>query len=423
MTDEFSLLDKANNGEIKPTGAKPKLPLKLDGLDSENLNVYRIPLDMLYYNDANGRIRAARAQFEYVARTSDDSDVYNAIVERLIEDSDSAKLKKTKKDMQEKGQLIFGYVLDDGRVIDGNRRFTALRQLQRETAQQQYFEAVILPVTFKDKANRELIKRLELALQMGIENKVDYDAVDAAVDVWQTVEIDQIMLLGDYAKNAGKTVKAVEESLNVVYLMGDFLNHINADRQNFQLIKDLQIYHALEEIGKSLKKRYPKAGPEMEYSKQLAFTQLHSLIYTGGDRVRDMRKYFAGVVDSSNYVDFKDEVDDYVEELQDAFDDKKISSAADYRATLEDLTPQFRQIQKIKNDTVNSTNRSKDAEKFIESLRQVNKMLADLKSGHGLTGNLRWNQFDSTEIRIIRDYMVKIGNDSLALVDIYNDEL
>lgn len=423
MTNEFSLLDKVNNGEIKPTGAKPKLPLKLDGLDSENLNVYRIPLDMLYYNDANGRIRAARAQFEDVARSSDDGDVYNAVVERLVEDSDSAKLKKTKKDIQEKGQLIFGYVLDDGRVIDGNRRFTALRQLQREMDQQQYFEAVILPVTFNDKANRELIKRLELALQMGIENKVDYDAVDAAVDVWQTVEIDQIMLLGDYAKNAGKTVKSIEESLNVVYLMQDFLHHINADKQNFQLIKDLQIYNALAEIGKNLKKRYPKAGPEMEDSKQLAFTQLHSLIYTGGDRVRDMRTYFGGVVDSTSYGDFKDEVDDYVEEIQDAFDDKQVASAADYRATLEELTPQFRQIQKVKNDTVNSTKRSKDAEEFIESLRQINKTLADLKAGHGLTGKLRWNQFDSTEIRTIRDYMVKIGNDSVSLVDIYNDEL
>lgn len=423
MIDEFSLLDKVNTGDIKPTGAKPKLPLKLDGLDSENLNVYRIPLDMLYFNDANGRIRSARAHFENAARSVDDGDEYNAIVERLIEDSDSAKLKKTKKDIQEKGQLIFGYVLDDGRVIDGNRRFTALRQLQRETDQQQYFEAVILPVTFKDKADRELIKRLELALQMGIENKVDYDAVDAAVDVWQTVEIDQIMLLGDYAKNAGKTVKSVEESLNVVYLMQDFLNHINANKQNFQLIKDLQIYNALAEIGKNLKKRYPKAGPEMEDSKQLAFTQLHSLIYTGGDRVRDMRTYFEGVVDSTSYGDFKDEVDDYVEELQDAFDDKQVASAADYRATLEELTPQFRQIQKVKNDTVNSTKRSKDAAEFIESLRQINKTLADLKAGHGLTGKLRWNQFDSTEIRTIRDYMVKIGNDSVSLVDIYNDEL
>lgn len=423
MIDEFSLLDKVNTGDIKPTGAKPKLPLKLDGLDSENLNVYRIPLDMLYYNDANGRIRSAHAHFENAARSVDDGDEYNAIVERLIEDSDSAKLKKTKKDIQEKGQLIFGYVLDDGRVIDGNRRFTALRQLQRETDQQQYFEAVILPVTFKDKADRELIKRLELALQMGIENKVDYDAVDAAVDVWQTVEIDQIMLLGDYAKNAGKTFKSVEESLNVVYLMQDFLNHINANKQNFQLIKDLQIYNALAEIGKNLKKRYPKAGPEMEDSKQLAFTQLHSLIYTGGDRVRDMREYFAGVVDSTSYGDFKDEVDDYVEELQDAFDDKQVASAADYRATLEELTPQFRQIQKVKNDTVNSTKRSKDAAEFIESLRQINKTLADLKAGHGLTGKLRWNQFNSTEIRTIRDYMVKIGNDSVSLVDIYNDEL
>ena len=47
MIDEFSLLDKVNTVDIKPTGAKPKLPLKLDGLDSENLNVYRIQLDML----------------------------------------------------------------------------------------------------------------------------------------------------------------------------------------------------------------------------------------------------------------------------------------------------------------------------------------------------------------------------------------
>ncbi|MGO3591138.1 hypothetical protein [Leuconostoc falkenbergense] len=423
MIDEFSLLDKVNTGDIKPTGAKPKLPLKLDGLDSENLNVYRIPLDMLYYNDANGRIRSARAHFENAARSVDDGDEYNAIVERLIEDSDSAKLKKTKKDIQEKGQLIFGYVLDDGRVIDGNRRFTALRQLQRETDQQQYFEAVILPVTFNDKANRELIKRLELALQMGIENKVDYDAVDAAVDVWQTVKIDQIMLLGDYAKNAGKTVKAVESSLNVVYLMQDFLNHINADEHNFQLIKDLKIYRLLEEIGEKLKKRYPKSGPDMEYSKQLAFTQLHSMILTGGDRVRYMRDYFEGVVDAETYNDFKEEVDEYVEELQDTFDDKQVTSAADYRTTLEELTPQFRKIQKIKNDTVNSTKRSKDAEKFIESLRQINKALADLNAGHGLTGKLRWNQFDRTEILTIRGYMSQIVKDAETLVDIYNDEL
>lgn len=423
MIDEFSLLDRVNNGDIKPTGAKPKLPLQLDGLDSENLNVYRIPLDMLYYNDTNGRIRSSHVQFANVSRSIDDGDEYNAVVEGLIEDSDSAKLKKTKKDIHKKGQLIFGYVLDDGRVIDGNRRFTALRQLQRETDQQQYFEAVILPVTFKNKANRELIKRLELALQMGIENKVDYDAVDAAVDIWQTVEIDQIMLLGDYAKNAGKTVKAVEASLSVVYLMQDFLNHINADKQNFQLIKDLQIYNALEEIGKNLKKRYPKSGPDMEDSKQLAFTQLHSLIFTGGDRVRDMRNYFKGIVDSTNYDDFKDEVEDYVEELQDTFDDKNISSAADYRKILEELTPQFRQIQKIKNDTINSTKRSKDTAEFIESLRQINKTLADLNISHGLTGRLRWNQFDSKEIRTIRDYMAKISNDSTELVDIYNDEL
>lgn len=60
-------------------------------------------------------------------------------------------------------------MLQDGRIIDGNRRFTALRQLQAEAGTSQYFEAVILPFTYDAKADRAQIKRLELAIQMGTE--------------------------------------------------------------------------------------------------------------------------------------------------------------------------------------------------------------------------------------------------------------
>lgn len=51
----------------------------------------------------------------------------------LTNDDDKAKkeMKALKRDIAMKGQSEPGYVLSDGRVIDGNRRFTARRLLIR----------------------------------------------------------------------------------------------------------------------------------------------------------------------------------------------------------------------------------------------------------------------------------------------------
>ena len=60
----ISLINFANSGEIEKTGAKPKLPIRIEGVSSETLDVYRIPLDYLYYNDKNGRIATGISQYE-----------------------------------------------------------------------------------------------------------------------------------------------------------------------------------------------------------------------------------------------------------------------------------------------------------------------------------------------------------------------
>ena len=49
-----SLIELAKTGKLEKTGAKPKLPIKVDGVSSETLDVYKIPLEYLYYNDKNG---------------------------------------------------------------------------------------------------------------------------------------------------------------------------------------------------------------------------------------------------------------------------------------------------------------------------------------------------------------------------------
>ena len=62
--------------------------------------------------------------------------------------TDKEKFIGTKNNIEQFSQLEPGVVLTDGRVIDGNRRFTCLRVLHRETGKQEYnyFEAVILVV-------------------------------------------------------------------------------------------------------------------------------------------------------------------------------------------------------------------------------------------------------------------------------------
>ncbi len=120
----------------------------------------------LYYNDENGRIATQiRREFGTLSPHADELDSdYNDKIAAFIEEDNASALKKTKKSIKEKGQQVYGYVLQDGRIIDGNRRFTALRQLQAEAGTSQYFEAVILPFTYDAKADRAQIKRLELAI-------------------------------------------------------------------------------------------------------------------------------------------------------------------------------------------------------------------------------------------------------------------
>lgn len=70
---------------------------------------------------------------------------YNNFVAKMIEQDNSSALKRTEKSIQESGQQVYGCVLDDWRIVDGNRRFTALRDIHQATGTTVYFEAVVLP--------------------------------------------------------------------------------------------------------------------------------------------------------------------------------------------------------------------------------------------------------------------------------------
>lgn len=142
----MNLLQKPSADRLEKTGINQKI--SISGYSNKIFDIYKIPLDSLYYNDQNGRINTIYKQYQstndkQLIPSTDDLE-YNNLFEQFIYDSNKAALDKTQQSIKDKGQEIPGVVLLDGRVIDGNRRFTALRRIQKETGISQSFEAIIL---------------------------------------------------------------------------------------------------------------------------------------------------------------------------------------------------------------------------------------------------------------------------------------
>lgn len=389
------------------------------------LDVYSIPLEFLYFNNENGRI-ASQIKREYGTldpHTDKSGRDYNdKIAEFIVSDNESA-FKKTKKSIKQKGQQVYGYVLQDGRIIDGNRRFTALRQLEAETGQTWNFEAVILPFTYDAKVNRTQIKRLELAIQMGTEERQDYDPVDLAVDVYNTVEKDHLMTAQDYALEADIKIGEIERKIETVELIKDFLVFINAQEEAYYFIKDLKLYNPLYELAKIFKKKYPKKGSKYEQEKITAFVMLNKMAMTGGDTVREVRDYSKSIIGKEDGDAFNKEIEDAVDDFRDILEEKPIDSVADLNSRLEAAAPELREVNEKYDSIVKRQNRGKNINNFISDIKDMSETLKDLQKGDGLTGNLHFNNFSESQIREIRDLLISINLASGDLLEVYEDEL
>lgn len=420
-----NLLNLVETGAIAKTGAKPKLPTTIPNLTDTMLDVYRIPLKYLYYNNENGRIstQIKRIYGNLEPHTDEVDATYNDKIASYIMEDNASALKNTKKSIKEKSQQVYGYVLQDGRIIDGNRRFTALRQLQAESGNSQFFEAVILPFTYDAKADREQIKRLELAIQMGTEERLQYDPLDLAVDMYQTIVVENLMTKKDYANESNKKVKEIEDRIATVELIHDFLDFINAPQDAYFIVKDANLYNPLYELAKKFAKLFPDNGPKYEQTKETAFTLLGKMVQTGGDTVREVRDYLKNIVNSPINDEYNDSIEEAVEDFRDKLDDSPITSATDYRNRLEEAMPEIRQVTEVYNQTVNRQNRGQSIDNFISDFNDALSTLQDAKRGDGLTGNLHFSNFSKSQIEEIRDLLIQINLVSGDLIEVYEDEL
>ena len=225
--------------------------------------VYRIRLDVLFYNDQNDRISTWISKYESENGKDFLNDInieiYNRVIEDFIVDSNPEAIQKTQNNISLIGQREPGVTLADGRIVDGNRRFTCLRRLQRHTSEPLYFETVIMEMDIQ--ADRKQIKLLELAIQHGEEKKVDYDLIDYAIGTYRDIVLTGLLTVEEYAASTNEAVADVRKRLDVAEVLHEFLNYIGLPQQ-YHIAREYQVYSLFQEmmpvlklLGESEKKR------------------------------------------------------------------------------------------------------------------------------------------------------------------------
>ena len=246
------LTDGIAAGNVRDTGRVSKLVI--DGV-SNNYQVYQIRLDQLFYNKQNDRIATWMSSYreEHGGQAPDDADreQFNGVIEEFICRSNPDALKKTRKNIELYEQEVPAIVLDNGLIIDGNRRFTCLRQLARDNEKFNWIDAMILPQSMA--ADPRRIKMLELNIQFGQEGKVDYNPIDRLVGIYNDILSNRLLTAEEYAKSANMSVREVNSFVEQSRLMGQFLDYCNAPRQ-FHLARQLDAAGPIKEIPRLLKK-------------------------------------------------------------------------------------------------------------------------------------------------------------------------
>lgn len=235
----FDLLDYEGDLIIKTDMTRK---LTLDGT-TKAYPVYKIRLSELYYNDKNDRIATAVDCYNRTNNTNlsaNKSEEYNLLVEDFIVKSNEQAIFKTKNNIRIIGQREAGVVLSDGRVIDGNRRFTCLRQLAREGSSDGYFEAVILDKNVDAKQ----IKLLELMIQHGEEQRVEYDPLDMLVGMYRDIQENHLFSIEEYAKATDINEQTVRDKLKAADVIVEFLEFINMPK-HWYIAKEFSIYTAV----------------------------------------------------------------------------------------------------------------------------------------------------------------------------------
>lgn len=427
----ISLKELIEEGKIEKTKARVKLPIKIDGIEENILSVYKIPLQYLFYNDENGRISTEIAKFkERIVPTNDlENSEYNDKIAKMIEDNNHNSLKKTQESISVSGQNIHGWVLEDGRIIDGNRRFTALRNIHKKTGKTVYFESVILPFSYNNVTEKMKIKKLELSIQMGIEDKEQYEPVDLALDIYRTTGgYNPIMTEADYSDASKIKLKEVKANYDGVVYMKQFLDYIGAPEDAFDIIKDARIWSLFYTMGITLRKNFsndPSSQVQKNRTINSYFATILYLLHVGteGKHARtQIREYGSNIVSTSANYKYNDEAEDLSFDLSDEIKEHKVTNFSELSKALTESKETVENVGDVYQNNMSSAQNGKSVEEFLKSVKKSERFLNDLNKNGGLVGNVNYKSFSDDQIKQLQNHMRQINLLSEELFTKYAEE-
>lgn len=371
----------SNTHEVIPTETSKKITF--DGI-TKSYQVYKVKIDNLYYNDKNDRIVTYISKYKSDNNieefSMDDKENYNKIIEKFIVESNEQAYKKTKNNIKLFGQIEPAVVLTDGRVIDGNRRFTCLRDLSKSNDEFKYIETVVLDRNIED--YRKEIKLLELQLQHGREERIEYNPINKLVGLYNDVIDSQLITEDEYVRSTNESPAKVKKDIKKAILMSEFLEFINCDGQ-FHIARDLSLDGPLSEISYVLNK--VKDDDARNDMKNIIFASMAM------KPKEDMSRYirsFSQIVNSKFMNNFIEENTEYAEEFLEEIDKhekvttdiirNEIRSDEELLEKLTDSYEKYDSRTKI-NKSLNAP--KKQIEKAIEAVESIDiKLLNKLET-------------------------------------------
>ena len=162
------------------------IPVNLKG-EKKRLQVYRLPIELLYYNIRNGRFAA-----EYInevkkqggeLKPEDKEDAKK--IKNLLWNLDVNESKRTYDDIKDRGQWLPGIITEDGYVIDGNRRMTILSKLFEDTSNDEF--KFIKVGRLPGDVDKNDLWKLEAGIQLGKDEILRYGPMNELLKLRQGV--------------------------------------------------------------------------------------------------------------------------------------------------------------------------------------------------------------------------------------------
>lgn len=260
--------------------------------DGKDLDVYKVKISELHYNEENGRIATWISTY-----TSDPTkkplnelsrEEFNNEIERFIELSNKKEsLKNLEQDIRKKTQLNPGVILTDGTIVSGNRRFTALRKLYNESCDEkyEYFECFIVDYP-ESKQDKEFVKLIETKTQFGVVTEEDYNPIDRLVTIYRYLICPEtkIWTVKEYAKKLNIKEGDAENLYLRALILSDYLEFIGQPTA-FHIARINKLDGPIAELPRLYKKLSIYKPEEWNRIKILFYSEMQK----SGDRTRYVR--------------------------------------------------------------------------------------------------------------------------------------